>query len=314
MKKNFIYILFFFNSVLSQDVIGEGLSNNDLIQFLQNNYRTNSVLSYNNARDILYSEIDKNSNNQVKCIYTNYYVTLPSSVDPSTYLYENGMNCEHLWPQSMFEQIINNNMKSDMHHLRPCKENVNSYRSNKPFNESNDNSTNNWLWQSFNYSSIPSSNINEYSENNSSVFEPREDVKGDIARAMFYFYTIYEEEADDYFFQQQKDILFQWHNQDPITQDEVNRTNLIASYQNNIPNPFILDASLVNRCYFNLYNNGDVSLDGLVNISDIVFLVNYLTGVIELNNIQENLADTNQDGQINVIDIVQLINIIIGEL
>ena len=66
MKKNFIYILFFFNSVLSQDVIGEGLSNNDLIQFLQNNYRTNSVLSYNNARDILYSEIDKNSNNQVK--------------------------------------------------------------------------------------------------------------------------------------------------------------------------------------------------------------------------------------------------------
>ena len=42
-------------------------------------------------------------------------------------------------------------MKSDMHHLRPCKENVNSYRSNKPFNESNDNSTNNWLWQSFNY-------------------------------------------------------------------------------------------------------------------------------------------------------------------
>ena len=89
---------------------------------------------------------------------------------------------------------------------------------------------------------------------------------------------------------------------------------MIASYQNNIPNPFILDASLVNRCYFNLYNNGDVSLDGLVNISDIVFLVNYLTGVIELNNIQQNLADTNQDGQINVIDIVQLINIIIGEL
>ena len=87
MKKNFIYILFFFNSVLSQDVIGEGLSNNDLIQFLQNNYRTNSVLSYNNARDVLYSEIDKNSNNQVKCIYTNYYVTLPGSVDPSTYLY-----------------------------------------------------------------------------------------------------------------------------------------------------------------------------------------------------------------------------------
>ena len=99
------------------------------------------------------------------------------------------MNCEHIWPQSMYETITNNNMKSDMHHLRPCKENANSYRSNKPFNESPDNTTNNWLWLSYNYSNIPSNNISEYSENNSTIFEPREDVKGDIARAVGYKWT-----------------------------------------------------------------------------------------------------------------------------
>ena len=33
---------------------------------------------------------------------------------------------------------------------------------------------------------------------------------------------------------------------------------------------------------------------------------------MELNNIQENLADTNQDGQINVIDIVSLVNLILS--
>ena len=126
MNKYFIYILIFFTPLFSQEIIGEGLNGEDLINYLQNNYKTNSVLSYNNARDILYSEIDIASDNKVSCIYTNYYVILPDNVDPSTYLYENGMNCEHIWPQSMYETITNNNMKSDMHDLRPCKENVNS--------------------------------------------------------------------------------------------------------------------------------------------------------------------------------------------
>ena len=311
MNKYFIYILIFFTPLFSQEIIGEGLNGEDLINYLQNNYKTNSVLSYNNARDILYSEIDIASDNKVSCIYTNYYVILPDNVDPSTYLYENGMNCEHIWPQSMYETITNNNMKSDMHHLRPCKENVNSYRSNKPFNESPDNTTNNWLWLSYNYSNIPSNNISEYSENNSTVFEPREDVKGDIARAVFYFYTIYQDEADDYFFEQQKEILFNWHNEDIITTEEIARTNLIATYQGNIPNPFIIDSTLINRCYFNIYNSGDINEDEFINIADIVYLVNYIIGDIDLNDQQLELADINQDNIINVVDIIELINIIL---
>ena len=77
-------------------------------------------------------------------------------------------------------------MKSDMHHLRPCKDNVNSARGNKPFNDIDD-----WLTETctFDYelNSIPSSNINEFSENGANYFEPKENVKGDIARAIFYF-------------------------------------------------------------------------------------------------------------------------------
>ena len=67
---------------------------------------------------------------------------------------------------------------------------------------------------------------------------------------MFYFYTIYQNVADDNFFELQKEILYQWHIQDEITEDEIERTWAIASYQNNIPNPFILDSSLIYRCYF----------------------------------------------------------------
>ena len=93
MNKYFIYILIFFTPLFSQEIIGEGLNGEDLINYLQNNYTTNSVLSYNNARDTLYFEIDKQPNGNVYCIYTNYSTYLPDNVDPSTHLYENGMDC-----------------------------------------------------------------------------------------------------------------------------------------------------------------------------------------------------------------------------
>ena len=345
MKNKLIYVLFI-SFILAQDEIGNNLHSSELINYLNNNYKTNTVLSYNNARDILYSEVDKNlNNNQVKCIYTNYYTTLPNNVDPSTYLYENGMNCEHLWPQSL--GAGSSPMKSDMHHLRPCKENANSYRSNKAFGNSPDNSTSNWLWLENNHSYIPSNNIDQYSENNSSVFEPREDVKGDVARSMFYFYTIYTNEADNNFFNTQKDILYQWHLNDPANDEEINRTWLIANYQNNIPNPFILDNTLIYRCYF--YDESEIGCDGVpnsglindvcgvcggnnstcidncgipngdntvcadinndnsVNITDVIFLVNLV-----ISQSTSSVGDINNDNTVNITDIVMLVNIILG--
>ena len=246
MKSKSIIILFIFQSLLFNQVIGEGLYLDDLLTYLKNNYTTNNVLSYNSARDVLYGDIEAELNDgQVFCIYTNYSINLPNGVDPSSYLYDNGMDCEHLWPQSM--GASSSPMKSDMHHLRPCRSNVNSSRGNKPYNEINDNATNTWYWLNIQSSNIPSSNINEYSETNSSYFEPREESKGDVARSIFYFYTIYENVANDNFFNTQKDVLYQWHIQDPPTNIEIDRTWAIAAYQNNIPNPFIIDHSLIIR-------------------------------------------------------------------
>ena len=39
--------------------------------------------------------------------------------------------------------------------------------------------------------------------------------KGDIARTIFYFYTMYNNEADANFFEVQKQQLKIWHEQDP---------------------------------------------------------------------------------------------------
>ena len=308
MNYKTIFILFFCNCLLfTQEIIGEGLYENELIDYLNQNYKTSSVLSYSNARDILYSEIDNNNGN-VYGIYTNYSVTLNPQADPSTHLYENGMDCEHLWPQSMYQGTAP--MKSDMHHLRPSKSNVNSSRGNKPYNEINDSITNTWFWLTYSTSNIPNSNIHEYSESASYNFEPREDVKGDIARSIFYFYTIYTNVANTDFFNEQKDVLLQWHIQDPANDDEILRTWAIAEYQDNIPNPFILDNTLVNRCYFyEEIESGDLNGDTLINVVDVVILVNYILGIGELNAMDQ--ADMDDNNLINVVDVVLLMNLIL---
>ena len=69
--------------------------------------------------------------------------------------------------------------------------------------------------------------------------------------------------------------------------------------------------------YVFIYNDtsscliGDVTLDGIINVLDIVNLVNYIFGV-PLNDSQLCPADLNGDSIINVIDIVNLVNIILS--
>ena len=293
---------------LSQDVIGEGLYEDELIDFLRENYKTSTTLGYTDARDTMYLRIDR-IDGQVKGVYTNYTVDLPDTgVDPSTHLYENGMNCEHVWPQSLYDE--GEPIKSDMHALRPCKDNVNSARNNKPFNEVVDAETITWYWQDSQTSSIPSSNINEYSENHGTYFEPREDRKGDIARTMFYFYTMYSGVADDDFFEGQKEVLKTWHELDSADEEEIIRSWQIAFYQQNKPNPFILDETLIERAYF--YDGiliGDLNEDGLLNILDLVMLVN----IILYDEDGSPAADVNGDGVYNVLDVVMLANIILSQ-
>ncbi|SVD38173.1 uncharacterized protein METZ01_LOCUS391027, partial [marine metagenome] len=58
----------------------------------------------------------------------------------------------------------------------------------------------------------------------------------------------------------------------------------------------------------NNYQLGDVNLDSVVNILDIVIIVNYILGQTEFTPLQESLADMNGDGMINILDVIQLVN------
>ena len=111
------------------------------------------------------------------------------------------------------------------------------------------------------------------------------------------------------------DLLLEWHQIDPITSQEIIRTNKIAEYQD-YPNPFIIDDSLIQRCYFEEdieeYMMGDVNQDFTINVLDVVFLMNYILNLIDLNEEQITLADLNNDNGINILDIVLLIEEIIS--
>ena len=314
MKIKFIILILI--STLSSDQLYFGLYGEDLKQQIISNYKTTYTLGYNNARDIMYSEIDIKSGNQLTGVYSGYTITLDLSQDPSTNAYEQGINCEHSWPQSLGSEL--EPMKSDMHHLFPTKSNVNSSRGNDPFAESNDNLTDKWYRNGVYIQSIPTQFIDEYAEKynpdnqSNERFEPREIQKGNTARAMVYFYTMYYDVADYNFWNLQKDVLSEWNHIDNPDTDEINRTWAIASYQQNKPNPFVLDPTLFDRVYFwQDIMAGDVNTDRLLNVLDIVTMTDIIINQSPYSQELLYIMDVNQDNNFNVIDIVSFIQLIV---
>lgn len=214
------------------------LSGQSLRTWLKSNWYDSyhNTLGYNTARSAMYSYIDSEGGT-VYCVYTGY----SQAAANTTYL--NPINAEHTVPQSWFNS--SEPMRSDIHHLYPTHGSVNSARSNYPFNEINDASTDTWYGLSgSNYTTsgnIPSSGIDSWSERNGSVFEPREDHKGNLARAIFYFYTMYPTQAgniSDIISNGDINVLYQWHLDDPVDATEITRNNRTEERQGN-RNPYI---------------------------------------------------------------------------
>jgi endonuclease I len=251
MKNFFLFILLVLLQFGHGQGIFPGLTGQQLRDSLLAYFKPQTVLSYADARDTLFSRV-YTLDDSLHCVYSDYTIWMDPSQDPNTWAYNNGIDTEHTWPQS---KGAVGNARSDMHHLYATRREVNSSRGSDPFSEIPDIDTDRWFWKDQVLSSIPSSHIDEYSEKDdvAALFEPREDHKGNVARAMFYFYTMYEQEAngaDPNFFPIQKDVLFSWHIYDPVDSLELVRTALISSYQDDRQNPFVLDSSLVQRAYF----------------------------------------------------------------
>ena len=214
----------------------DGLSGQELRDWLKQNWYDpfHSSVGYNAARQEMYSDID-NENGNVFCVYSGFN----QAAAFTTYL--NPINAEHTVPQVLFNS--NEPMRSDVHHVFPTHQDVNSARGSMPFGESQDSSTDNWYIGDssglFNINSIPNSDIDDYSERDiGDVFEPREDHKGDVARAVFYFYTMYPDIVGNISEVGDINTLHQWHLNDLPDAKEIERNDKIQALQGNF-NPYI---------------------------------------------------------------------------
>ncbi len=254
-----VFVFYSFFSVSSAtaqgfQVVFSGLTGNDLIDSVASNYRPAVVLDYANSRDTLYTLLAADDDS-LRCIYSGHTLYLDPTQDPTQYVFQsgglNGINAEHSYPQSK-GATAGTNAHSDMHHLYPTRIALNDARGDKPFAEIPDPQTQKWFINNQVFTSIPTQNIQLYAESGSASFEPREAVKGDIARSILYFYTVYRGQANDAdpnFFNLQRATLCQWNEQDPADLSELKKTWRIAAHQDGKPNPFVLDCTLANRSW-----------------------------------------------------------------
>lgn len=142
-------------------------------------------------------------------------------------------NKEHVWPQSLLGAAASNtvvNIASDLHNLKPSNPTINSDRSNK--------------W----YGTVT---------NAESYFPARAEIRGDIARMLFYMDIRWDQLSLVNLTGLQKPSIYQmgdlqtlllWHIQDPVDDFERNRNEVIFGYQGN-RNPFIDHPELVSKVY-----------------------------------------------------------------
>lgn len=167
-------------------------------------------------------------------------------------------NREHSVPLSWFSgNTSNNGPATDYNFIFPTDGYVNGKRSNFPYGE-----VVKATYISRNGSKLGQSGVAGIS---GTVFEPRDEFKGDVARAFLYFVTMYEnniptwssnvdaaQSFDNNTYPAVKlpflQMMIKWHNQDPVSQKEIDRNNGAYSFQHN-RNPFIDSPQLVDRIW-----------------------------------------------------------------
>ena len=213
-------------------------------------------------------------------------------------------NREHSWPQSWFSGDDQTIPSRDLHHVFPTDGFVNSQRSNYPFGEVNTAS-----WTSQNGSKLGSCKSSlGYS---GTVFEPIDEYKGDFARALMYMSVRYYGEDSDWSTSGMTNksnikewaiaMLLNWNDNDPVSQKEIDRNNVIYSdYQHN-RNPFI-DHPEYARMIWDENWHGDIGGYVKVTSSDEITDGDYLI-VCEENNAAFNGALTTLDAVGNKIEV-----------
>lgn len=210
----------------------QGKTGMALLTTLQATVSKHKDLGYGPARDVMFADLDDPQNRDtVDCVYTGMQVTGVKN-SGTAYKGGSGLNTEHTWPQSLG---ATGPAKADLHHLFPTDVETNGARGSHPFGEV---TRPTHLFPQLETSGKQS--VLGVDASGRTVFEPRDSHKGNVARAIFYFYTVYglNRGATLSNFKVEEATLIKWHKQDPVDAAERERNNGIYAAQGN-RNPYI---------------------------------------------------------------------------
>lgn len=207
----------------------EGLEGDQLKQALHSIISGHTELNYDDLPYVLkQSDEDPANSNNVILLYTGRSQsksTFGGGVDD--------WNREHVWAKSHGGFSDSKPYGTDAHHIRPTDASVNSSRGNLDFDNGG--------------SYHSEATLCRYDGDS---WEPRDAVKGDVARMMFYMDVRYEGGGElnldlvDYVGTDgtptfgKISTLLAWHHADPVDDFERNRNDVVYSFQGN-RNPFI---------------------------------------------------------------------------
>ena len=208
----------------------KGKVGKDLLAALVGIVKNHKDLGYNGARNVMFGSLDDYQNNdQIECVYTGRvapHVNNTGSASSAKF------NTEHSWPQSLGAV---GPAKADLHHLFPTDIDTNGARSSYPFGEVKS------VIQSFPQFEVDegTSALGNDAQGNK-VFEPRSVHKGNLARAILYFYTCYGANgpANLKNFHIERNVLMTWNKLDPVDDAERTRNDRVYDAQGN-RNPYV---------------------------------------------------------------------------
>ncbi len=227
----------------------------ELYSIINNHTEYYYTSSSTDTWDIL-KETDKDPNNSANVIFLYSGQSILAGTAGNEYRSASGWSREHVWAKSRGDFDIDPPAGTDVHNLRPEDISVNSIRNNRSFDNC---VTCVEVWDNGEFTG------SKY-DANLWTFEPRDAVKGDVARMIFYMAVRYEGEngepnleltenlpnnMDSSPYHGRLSTLIEWNREDMVDDWERNRNEIIYTYQHN-RNPFIDIPELVEYIWGNV--------------------------------------------------------------
>ena len=232
----------------------ENKSGKTLLESLHNAIRNPEVVGYKGLWT-LYMTSDVDENGKIWDMYSTKRWT-PGAEQCGNYTSVGDCyNREHSMPKSWFNDALP--MYADAFHIYPTDGKVNGQRSNYPYGECEGGTT---LGTNAGVQALGRLGKSTFPGYAGTVFEPVDDYKGDFARSYFYMAACYYDRISSWdsemlggtnfpaFTGWALDLLLKWHAQDPVSDKERNRNDVVYANQGN-RNPFIDYPSLVDHIW-----------------------------------------------------------------